>query len=224
MINLALFKCSATAAYKVSYATAAAAAAGSEVSGDSARFFGNDSTFFSVISDGMGSGREAKECATFATSYLSDLLSSDVGVGTASAALSHIIRQREGECTATLDLFRLNLLSADAVFIKSGAAPSYVKRGKSIFRIRSETAPLGLMKTVDAEKIRVEIKSGDIVIMLSDGVCASVEDSAWLLSFLAREEPDSIEDFAKEIVRIASKKNLSRDDITVSVVQILTKE
>ena len=222
--DMALFKCSATAAYTVSYATASHAASGSEVSGDSAKFFGDESSFFSVISDGMGSGREAKECADFATSYLSDILTSDVGVETATSALSHIIRQREGECTATLDLFRLNLISADAVFVKSGAAPSYVKRGKSIFRIRSETAPIGLMKTVDAEKIRVEVKSGDIIIMLSDGVCATVEDSAWLLSFLSKEEPDDVEEYAKEIIRLASKMRRSRDDMTVSVVRIQSKE
>jgi len=222
--EMALFKCSAAPAFTVKYATAGSAAAGSEVSGDSAKFFGNETAFFSVISDGMGSGREARECADFASSYLSDLLTSDVTVSTAASALNHIIRQREGECTATLDLFRLDLLKADALFIKSGAAPSYVKRGKSIFRVRSETAPIGLMKSVDAEKIRVEIKSGDIVIMLSDGVASSIEDSAWLLSYLAKDEPRDMEEYAKEIARLAAKKQGCRDDVTVSVVQILNKE
>ena len=222
--DMALFKCSAAAAYTVDYATAAKAASESEISGDSARFFGNDSSFFSVISDGMGSGREARECADFATAYLSELLLSNVSVGTAAAALSHIIRQRGKECTATLDLFSLDLLSAEATFIKSGAAPSYVKRGKSIFRIRSETAPIGLLKNVDAEKIKVEIKSGDIVIMLSDGVAATVEDSAWLLSYLTKDAPRDMEEYAKEILTLAKRNRPSSDDMTVSVVQILSKE
>ena len=219
--DMALFKCSAVAAYTAAYATASRSASGSEVSGDSARFFGNDSLFFSVISDGMGSGREARSCADFVNSYLSELLLSDVSADTAIAALSRLIRQREGECTATLDLFRLDLIRAEALFIKSGAAPSYVKRGKSIFRIRSETAPIGLMKSLDAEKIRVEIKSGDVVIMLSDGVSSSIEDSSWLLSFLSKEEVLDPEEYAKEILRLAERKCSSRDDMTVSVIQIL---
>ena len=117
-----------------------------------------------------------------------------------------------------------NISKLDALFIKSGAAPSYFKRGSSIFRIRSETAPIGLMKNVDAEKIRVEIKSGDIVIMLSDGVCTSVEDSAWLISHLSNDPPSDMEEYAKEIVRLASKRSGLSDDVTVSVVKITAKE
>ena len=222
--EMALFKCSAVAAYTVDYATASKSAREGEISGDSSRFFGNETAFFSLISDGMGSGREARECADFVTSYLSDLLLSEVTVPTAASALSHLLRQREGECTATLDLFRLDLLRSDALFIKSGAAPSYVKRGKSIFRIRSETAPIGLMRSVDAEKIRVEIKSGDLVIMLSDGVSSSIEDSSWLLSYLTKEEPTDVEAFAAEILRLAKKHSPSRDDMTVSVIRVLKKE
>lgn len=219
--DMALFKCSAAPSYTVDYATVSSAGSDSEISGDSSCFFGDKSSFYSVLSDGMGSGKEAREGADFVTRYLSDLLLSEVGISTAAAALSHIIRHKDGECTATLDLFRLDLVFGDAMFIKSGAAPSYVKRDKSIFRIRSETAPIGLMKTVDAEKIRVEVKSGDYIIMLSDGISTSVEDSAWLLSYLSREAPSDLEEYGKEIIRLAKKNTKSRDDMTVSIIKIV---
>ena len=218
--EMALFKCSAVASLAVDYGSAKGEGSASEPSGDSARFLSLDDSFFSIISDGMGRGREARECADFVTSYLTDLFHSDVGIDSAASALSHILRQRDGECTATLDLFKLDLIRGEALFVKSGAAPSYVKRGKSIFRIRSETAPIGLMRSLDAEKIRVEVKEGDAVIMLSDGVSASVEDSAWLLSFLAREEVYGVEEYAKRILDLAAKKNRIRDDMTVSVIKI----
>lgn len=219
--EMALFKCSAAPSYTVDYATVSMAGSNSEISGDSSCFFGTKGSFYSVISDGMGSGKEARESSDFVTKYLSDLLLSEVGISTAAGALSHIIRHKDGECTATLDLFRLDLVFGDALFIKSGAAPSYVKRDKSIFRIRSETAPIGLMKTVDAEKIRVEVKSGDYIIMLSDGISTSVEDSAWLLSYLTREAPNDLEEYGKEIIRLAKKNTGSRDDMTVSIIKII---
>jgi serine phosphatase RsbU (regulator of sigma subunit) len=221
--EMALFKCSSIASLSVVSATASSAASEKEISGDSTAFFGNGAAFFSVISDGMGSGREAKESSEFVTSYLSELLVSEVGISTAVSALSRVIRQKAGECTATLDLFRLDLIRGDALFVKCGAAPSFVKRDKSIFRIRSETAPIGLMKNVDAEKIRVEVKSGDVIIMLSDGVSASAEDSVWLLSYLSGEAPDDLSEYAEEILRLAKKNNAGRDDMSVSVIKIISK-
>ncbi len=221
--EMALFKCSSVASLSVDYATASAAASEKEISGDDTAFFCNGGFFFSVLSDGMGSGKEAKESSEFVTGYLSDLLVSDVGISTAVSALSHIIRHKAGECTATLDLFRLDLVRGDALFVKCGAAPSFVKRGKSIFRIRSETAPIGLMKSIDAEKIRVEVKSGDIIIMLSDGVSTSVEDSAWLLSYLTEEASADLNEYAEKILSLARKNNGGRDDMTVSVIKISSK-
>lgn len=221
--DMALFKACSAPSFSVEYATVSEAAALGEVSGDSAQFFGTALSFFSLISDGMGSGIGARECADFVTGYLSELLMSGVGVDNAASALSHVMRNRGGECTATLDLFRLDLASGEGTFVKSGAAPSYVKRDKSIFRIRSETAPIGLLKAVDAEKIRVEVKGGDYVVMLSDGISTSVEDSAWLLSYLTREPPESLEDYCREIIALARKNTGARDDMTVSVVKIIKK-
>ncbi len=218
--EMALVKCAAVPKYTMTYATVSAPGTEYETSGDSALLFTSGGDFVSLISDGMGSGREARESADFVTRYLSELLSSEVGVITAMTALNQIIRHKGRECTATLDLFRLDLLSGDAVFIKSGAAPSFVKRDKSIFRIRSETAPLGLIKSVDAEKIRVEVRAGDYVIMLSDGVSASVEDSPWLISYLSKEPPEDIEAYARSILKLALERSKSRDDMTVSVIRI----
>ena len=221
--EMAMFKCAAVSAYTVRYAVSSLAGSPFEVSGDSSKFFTTGAAFFSIISDGMGSGKEAKEGSDFVTGYLSDLLISDVGIGTAMSALNHILRHKGKECTATLDLFRLDTVTGDALFIKSGAAPSYVKRDKSIFRIRSETAPVGLIKSIDAERVRIEVKSGDYIIMLSDGVSASVEDSPWLLSYLTKAPPESVEEYAEAILSLAKEKSKSRDDMTVCVLQILSK-
>lgn len=221
--DMALFTAAAAPKFSVDYATFSKSARSGEPSGDSARFFGSEGSFHSVISDGMGTGREARVSADFVSSYLSDMLSSEVSVLGAVSSLSHLLRAREGESSATLDLFSFNLLNGDAVFTKCGAAPSYVKRGSSIFRIRSESAPIGLMPTLDAEKIRVEVRSGDTVIMLSDGISASAADAAWLLSFLSKEDFSSAEDYARKILALAEKNSRSRDDMTVSVINIISK-
>ena len=79
------------------------------------------------------------------------------------------------------------------------------------------------MRSVDAEKIKVEVKGGDLVVMLSDGAASSVEDSAWLLTFLTKEDETDLEEYAKRIALLAAKHNAARDDITVSLVRIIAE-
>ena len=134
--------------------------------------------------------------------------------------LNYIVRRRGEECSATVDLFEVDLINGDAVFIKSGAAPSFVKRGSSIFRIRSETAPIGLMSSIDAERMRVEIKDGDYVIMLSDGVSSSPEDAPWLIELLAEDPKPTLKEYAEHILSAAVRNSHTGDDMTVLVTRI----
>ena len=221
--DMALFSASAVSSLSVNVALAGVGASDIEVSGDTAHTFTYNSTFFAILSDGMGKGKDAKESSEFVTEYLSEMLTSNATVATSMAALNHLIRNKAQECCASLDLFSLDLIGGEGTFVKSGAAPSYVKRDKSIYRIESKTAPIGLLKSVDAEKIRVEIKSEDYIIMLSDGVSASAEDSPWLLSYLTKTPPADLAGYAEEILSLAKENSKSRDDMTVVVLKISAK-
>ena len=153
--------------------------------------------------------------------FLSRILESSCTKSTAFHILNHIIKNRSEECSSSVDLFDFDLMTGEALFFKCGAAASYVKRNNSIFRIRSETAPLGLMKNIDAERIRVEVKSGDYIIMLSDGVSQSTDDSAWLIELLSGEPKCNIREYAETILSEAAKNSKSRDDMSVSVAKII---
>ena len=208
---------------KLSATSAVATIQGSsgEVSGDvSSAFTSEDDYFFSLLSDGMGSGELARETASFAIRFLTYALASGGFRDTVLQLLNNLIRRRGEECSATVDLFSLDLICGDALFIKSGAAPSYVKRDSSIFRIRSESAPIGLMAGVDAERVRVEVKPGDYVIMLSDGVSSTPEDAPWLLELISEPPKRSVKEYAEYILSEAVKNSTSGDDMTVLVTKI----
>lgn len=223
--DIALFECPASPLYTVEFASSGYSQDNGEVSGDTAvSFDGGDGYFYSLISDGMGSGDTAHKTSLFTADFLSRILSSSCSKSTALHLLNHIIRGKGDECSATVDLFEFDLYSGEAVFYKCGAAPSYVKREGSIFRIRSETAPIGLMKSIDAEKIRVEIKPGDYIIMLSDGVSQSPEDSVWLLELLSRTPKSDIRAYAELILEEAKKNSKSLDDMSVAVARVVKAE
>ncbi len=219
--DIALFEAVTEPMWTVEYAICKTGSRRGEISGDTAEFFEYDSIFYSLISDGMGSGRVAERTSRFVAAFLKRMLTSEATLNSALAATNHLIRHRGEECSATVDLFSLDLLTGDAHFIKSGAAPSFLKREGSLFRIKSQTAPIGLMKEVDSEKIRVEVKRGDYIIMLSDGAYLLPDDAVWLFEFLSRPAPDSTEEFAQAILSAAKKNSGVDDDITVSVVKIL---
>ena len=76
------------------------------------------------------------------------------------------------------------------------------------------------MKSIDAERVRVEIKDGDYVIMLSDGVSSTPEDAPWLLELLAEAPQRNIKEYAEYILSAAVKSSRTGDDMTVAVAKI----
>ncbi len=219
--KFALMECDVRRAFAVECASGKVAGDEREICGDSvAMFESSDDKFFAVLSDGMGRGEVARDTSEFAVSFLERALDFGASKDTVLQLLNNAMRHRSEECSATVDIFELDLLSGEGVFVKSGAAPSFVKRDASIFRIKSGTAPIGLMKSIDSEKIRVEIKSGDYVIMLSDGIIQTAEESPWLLELLSKPQKNNLKEYVDLILTEAAKKAKSRDDMSVIVLKI----
>lgn len=219
--KMMLMECGIRPKYSVNFASACRAGSEGEVSGDTSVCFSTrNDYFYSLISDGMGSGEMALKTSSFAADFIKTAAEAGSIKETTIHMLNHGLRARKEECSATVDLFELDLLNGKGLFLKSGAAPSYVKRETSIFRIRSQTAPIGLLRTVDAEKIRLEIKAGDHIIMLSDGIADSVEDAPWLLLLLGEPPRQNLQEYAELILEGAIKNSHSQDDMTVTVIRI----
>ena len=220
--RMALMECPSERSYAAECAVASAAGEREDVSGDTATAFESQSGhFYALISDGMGSGKEAKETSSLVADFMTRALEFTPEGQTVLRILNHSIRHRHRECSATVDLFSVDLFRGDAEFLKSGAAASYVKRGSSIFRIKSKTAPLGLMKNVDAERIRIELEGDDYVIMLSDGIAQSAEDTPWLLDLLSRPPKRNLKEYADSILSAALKNLPHTDDMTVLVTKVV---
>ena len=223
--KMALMECKSEKSYAAECAIATVAGEREEISGDTAcAFESNNGYFYSLISDGMGSGSEAKETSGFVADFMTRALEFTPEGQTVLKILNHNIRHKHRECSATLDLFSVDLYRGDAEFLKSGAAPSYVKRGSSIFRIKSKTAPLGLLKSVDAEKIKIDLEGEDYIIMLSDGIAQSAEDTPWLLELLSKPPKRNLKEYADHILSVALKNLPRSDDMTVLVTRVIRKK
>ena len=211
--------------YRCETARAYRAAEPGGSSGDTVGFFENrQDYFYALLSDGMGSGPTAALTSGVATLFLEKMLGAGNAKATTLKLLNNLLRNCGEENAATVDLLEFDLLSGRATFIKSGAAPSYVKRGGSLFRIRSKTVPVGMMATLDAEKIRFDAAPGDVIVMLSDGVSQTPEDAPWLLELLSGKWEGDLSDVAQRIVAVASRTREHADDLSVALIRVLPAE
>ena len=113
----------------------------------------------------------------------------------------------------------LDLLSGRASFYKSGAAPTYVLRDGSLFKLRSKTLPIGILKQIDTKRISFEIAAGDVIVMVSDGVTQGREECPWLYDLLrGNVETEGIEAVCDRIVQYA-KSHGADDDLSVLILQ-----
>lgn len=196
-----------------------------EACGDSICMFDTEKDYFyALISDGMGSGAEAAFCSGLVSVFLENMLSAGNRPDTSIKMLNGVLRSkggaREMECSATVDLLCIDLLTGEASLLKSGAAPTYVRRGGNIFRLASETVPLGILGAIDAKKTSLQVQAGDVIVMVSDGVCdQSAEGDGWLADLLGYEWEDDVDAMAKKIVGRARSLG-SRDDVSAVLVRV----
>ena len=189
--------------------------------GDTVAGFENREDFFyAMISDGMGSGEEAALISSVCSAFLRTMLTAGNAKNTSLCMLNDLIRTSDGECSATVDLFELDLLTGRASFVKSGAAPSFVRRDGRLYRIRSKTMPIGIMKAADAERVGFLAEDGDCVILQSDGVAQGGEECPWLFRLLSRSWDDDAGRMCARILDEAEKYGSGSDDRSVCIVRI----
>lgn len=204
-------------------ASASSIKADERVNGDhSVHFESDDDRFYMLVSDGMGSGREAALTSRITAVFLEKLLGAGVEKPVALDMLGTFLRAKNAECFATVDMLELDLLDGSASFTKSGAAPSYIIRGSDLFKIASNTMPIGITKRLNAEEIKFSLRSGDIVVMVSDGVTGTLEDGTWLCELLTYERGGDLDALTRKIISSAKEHNKFNDDMTA--VAILIRE
>lgn len=219
--SFALMECTARPRLTLEHATSSYSHEG-DISGDVCAFAeASDGRLYAMISDGMGTGESAREASSLVSGIITTLVTGGVAPSHVLRLINSIIRARGSETSATVDIFELDAMCGEACFIKCGAAVSYVKRDSSIFRIRSRTAPIGLLTSPDAERVGVEIREGDIIVMLSDGVNPTADDAPWLLDLLSRSDGGDLKALADSIIETAKHRITARDDMTAVVLRVV---
>ena len=119
-------------------------ASGQALSGDrGACFHGPGTTFFVLLCDGMGTGRGRRRRAA-APWTLTGLLRAGLDAASALQLLNSAYVLRDDGRFATVDLLQIDLASGNALLLKWGAAPSYLRHDGVLRRLGEASMPPGL--------------------------------------------------------------------------------
>ena len=198
--------------------------ASGEISGDSVGDFCScRDVYYCLISDGMGAGREAAFTSRISSMFLEKMLTAGNRSETSLKLLNSFISERDGsrrsECSATIDLLEFDLLDGKMSMLKSGAAPTFVKRGNECIKLESKTVPIGILDKPDCRRIDFDFRDGDKIIMVSDGVTRNRDRCVWLEDLIGSEWQESADEMARKIVYTAKSEG-SADDITAVDIEI----
>ena len=197
---------------------------GESVSGDRGTYFKTDQGILCILlSDGVGSGENAARESVAAVRILERFLRTGIDPALAMKMLNSVMLLKNGEAWgfATVDLLCIDLFTGNAAFYKYGAAPSYVRSGKQIRRVRCESMAAGLASDASAlpDVVKMRLHPGNLALIASDGVIPEKNDG-WLRKLLSESEGDNMKHLARETLKSALRQYGCTDDMTVLAVRV----
>lgn len=200
----------------------------SELSGDSILNIRlKDGKYLIAISDGMGSGREAKNSSTKAVKMLENMLLSGFDKEISIDLINSTLMNKNEELFATLDIAIVDLYEGNIEFIKSGACPTYLKNKKKIQMIKSNSLPTGIVNEMSIQSFDADIESGEIMLMCTDGILDSNVEyknkELWIKYMLEDIETNNTQKIADIILNEAIDNNygVAKDDMSVVVCKFV---
>lgn len=214
--------------YKMTIGTAKAIKNKSEISGDNIlQIKLRDGKYLIAISDGMGSGKEANYSSKTALIMLENLLKSGFNKEESLQLINTSILNTQQEIFATLDISIIDLYSGTIEFIKSGAAPTYIKNKKQVQLIKSISLPTGIINNVSLTTYDKDIENGEILVMCSDGIIDSNVEyknkELWLKYLLEDMETTNPQKIADLSINEAIDNNygIAKDDMSIIVCKFV---
>lgn len=187
-----------------------------------------DGKYMMVLSDGMGSGPQAGRESKAVVDLIEKFTEAGFALETAINSVNSIMSLKfsEEEKFSTVDLCSIDLYNGEVEFIKVGAVMSFIKSGNTVDIIKSRSLPIGILDEADIEMHHKNVKNGDMIIMVSDGILECNEKLSgrvdWILDYLCRNDHKPIEELSKDLVAKAKElgNNRVNDDMTIIISKV----
>jgi stage II sporulation protein E len=182
--------------------------------------------YLAALSDGMGSGSIAARDSERMMDLLDKFMETGFHTEKAIALLnSMMFLQGVEERTLSLDSCEIDLYQGTCRFLKYGAAASFIKRGRKVWKIGMNSLPLGVFPKEKPEEFVCGVEDGDYLIMMTDGVVDAYENyqkGVSLQEFIGQLEYENPKQMANMLMNMAitNAEGKIQDDMTVVVLGI----
>ena len=196
---------------------------GEKVSGDTHSVIKiNEHGFLAVLSDGMGSGEYANKVSSTAISLIEAFYRAEMPEGTVLETINKLLSFNRDERFACIDIAQINLNDGRAEFIKIGSPIAVIMRAGEIKILESSSLPLGILDNLHPTVLKENLKAGDVVVFMSDGITSAFPSTTELYDFLQTLKPLNPQTLADNILKGALVKTdgVAQDDMTVLCVRI----
>ena len=189
-----------------------------------------DGKYLLAISDGMGSGPEARKSSQIVTKMLKRLLDSGFERETSIDLINSNLLNVSEDVFATLDIVIIDLYKGNIEFVKNGACPTYIKNNRKIQIIKSLTLPAGIVKETNTDVFDKDIENNDIIVMCSDGILDSnieyKNKELWIKYLLEDINVVNPQKIADIILNESIDNNFGKikDDMSVLVCKLIKKQ
>lgn len=180
-----------------------------------------------MLCDGMGHGEKAHEQSEKTLELLLLLLEAGYTRHQAITAVNGImLGVEDSERFSTVDLVDVDLWTGEVYGEKLGACASWVVRGSHMKKIEGSSLPLGIMREATPTASQYRLHSGDILVLMSDGVADVFESDAQWRTALEDSVFIQPQRMADAILRSAllTAGGVPRDDMSVMVLLLMDRQ
>ncbi len=214
--------------FRVSSYAVTASKDGSSECGDSHSFLAlPNGTYLLALSDGMGSGKNAKIESMATIELLEDFLQAGFSKDLAINMINSVLFLKSSKDTfATLDMCTIDLYTGFCEILKIGAVSTLILHNNKVDIIKSTSLPVGVLNSIEPEIRKKKLSDGDIIVMFTDGVIDStnaiINKEHWIIDILLENNSTNPEDIANAIFEKTKEnyKDNIKDDITILVARI----
>ena len=181
--------------------------------GDRVTSFRHGEWFYLLLCDGMGTGPEAAREAETAGGLLRRMIEGGFDAQDALQTLNALYILRGDGGFSTVDLAQLSLVTGEGFLQKWGAAPSYLRSRLGVEKIGTASPPpgLGVGEAHRAECVRLSMRRGETLVLVSDGV----SEQTALRALRSDASPEAI------AARIVSRSDAEEpDDRSAAVLRL----
>lgn len=186
----------------------------------------NEGKFMVALCDGMGSGENARESSGLAVELIESLSRAGLNPESVADLSNSLLSIKQSDGFSAADVAIIDLYAGICNIIKMGATFGLMLTNDGVKVLENSSLPLGVLNEVTPDSYVLDLKGGETLIMMSDGVTDAFFSSTDAVEFLETEKSGNPQVLAEKLLLEAVSRGggEAKDDMTCLAVKIYKKD